>query len=681
MQFCILDIYAFQHTKFADRKSMRNWRIFNKREFAEELSKLEWTTIITPSMSTEVSCKKFINIINKLLDEMAPMKKLTKKEMSLKHKPWISLGILTSMKTRDKLLKDFLNETNITKKNELLIKYKKYRNTIVSLIRKNKKKYYFDYFTEHNSNIKKTWKGIRELININKRKSVSIKLLNENNNKITDTKEIANTFNTFYANMGSNIEKKIPKVQRCHSTYLNPQIHTQFDAQPCDDNEILAIISNFGTNKASGPNSIPTNLLKEFSAFLIPPIKSLINKSLTEGVFPSIFKIAQICPIFKKADKTKCVNYRPISLLSNLSKIFERVMYNRIEGYFERNKLIYDYQFGFRKNFSTEHALMSITEQIKANFRKQIFSCGVFVDLEKAFDTVNHQILMSKLKYYGLNGNAILWLTSYLMNRHQQVSIDGKVSDLKPITCGVPQGSILGPLLFLIYINDMNKAIKNSSVYHFADDTNLLYSHKNAKTLKKNMNKDLNTLSEWLCANRLSLNVGKTEFMIFRPPKKNLNERIILTLNRTKIYESTKIKYLGLILDSRLSWKEHTSELSKKLNRSVGMLYKTRHFCPTIVLKSLYYSIFHSHVSFGLPVWGHASDTYIDKIVKSQKKAIRAITFSKYCEHSTPLFKKIRNSKIQRPCLPKNSCIVMGSQKRNTTPIFIIILHKSKLYA
>ena len=162
---------------------------------------------------------------------------------------------------------------------------------------------------------------------------------------------------------------------------------------------------------------------------------------------------------------------------------------------------------------------MSITEQIRSNFRKKSYSCGVFVDLEKAFDTVNHSILISKLRYYGLKEPSLSWLSSYLSNRSQQVSLNGQLSTPKQVTCGVPQGSILGPLLFLIYINDMNKAINNSTVYHFADDTNLLYSHKNPKTLKKAMNRDLKSLYEWLCANRLSLNVGKTEFMIFRPPK------------------------------------------------------------------------------------------------------------------------------------------------------------------
>ena len=278
------------------------------------------------------------------------------------------------------------------------------------------------------------------------------------------------------------------------------------------------IIADFGVNKSSGPNSIPTNLLKEFSPQFIPPIKTLVNKSLTEGTFPSIFKLALICPIYKKSDKTKCVNYRPISLLSNLSKIFERIMYNRLEGYLESNNLIYDFQFGFRKKFSTDHALLSITEQIKNNFQNKNFSYGVFVDLEKAFDTVNHKILISKLKYYGFQENTLSWLTSYLSNRTHKVTLNGEISDSKPVSCGVPQGSILGPLLFLIYINDMNKAIRNSKVYHFADDTNLLFSHKNEKTLKRIVNKDLKNLYEWLCANRLSLNVAKTEFMIFRPP-------------------------------------------------------------------------------------------------------------------------------------------------------------------
>ena len=353
-------------------------------------------------------------------------------------------------------------------------------------------------------------------------------------------------------------------------------------------------------------------------------------------------------------------------------------MYNRLERYLERNKIIYNHQFGFHKGYSTEHALMSITEQIKSNCRLKKFSCGVFVDLEKAFDTVNHSILISKLKYYGIKDRYLSWFTSYLNDRSQQVSLNGQNSNSKPVTCGVPQGSILGPLLFLIYINDMNTAIKNSIVYHFADDTNLLYSHKNPNTLKKIMNTDLKTLYEWLCANRLSLNVGKTEFMIFRPPRKTLSDRIVLTLNKIKIYESSKIKYLGLILDSRLTWKDHINELSKKLNRSVGMLYKTCDFCPTSILKSLYYSIFNSHASYGLPVWGYADKTYINKIIKAQKKAIRAITFSKYREHSAPLLKKLEILKLQDLLYLRTASLLWDLSKGTLPPSLSTYFTKAK---
>ena len=217
-------------------------------------------------------------------------------------------------------------------------------------------------------------------------------------------------------------------------------------------------------------------------------------------------------------------------------------MYNRLENFLNENNLIYDLQYGFRKKFSTNHALISIVEQIRVNLDKKKYTCGVFVDLEKAFDTVNHKILLTKLNHYGINGISNSWLTSYLSDRTQSVSLDGEKSDILKISCGVPQGSILGPLLFLIYINDMHCALKESTVHHFADDTNLLYSHKDPDHIKKVMNKELKALYEWLCANRLSLNVSKTEFLVFRPPKKGLKNRMLLELNKTKIHESSKIK-------------------------------------------------------------------------------------------------------------------------------------------
>ena len=295
-------------------------------------------------------------------------------------------------------------------------------------------------------------------------------------------------------------------------------------------------------------------------------------------------------------------------------------MYTRLEDFLKTSEILYKFQFGFRKTYSTNHALLSIVEKIRNSLDKNMYTCGIFIDLEKAFDTVNHQIILSKLNHYGIRGVANSWFASYLSNRSQSFTLNGVTSSKREIKCGVPQGSILGPLLFLIYINDMHRAVQSSTLYHFADDTNLLYSNNSLKKLK------IAFLYDWLCANRLSLNAGKTEFIVFRPSRKQLDLRITLKLHHTKLYESTKIKYLGLILDNKLNWKAHIAELSKKLSRAVGMLYKIKTFVTTSVLRSLYYSLFNSHLAYGLVVWGSENKTDLDKIKNLQKIAIYAIS-------------------------------------------------------
>ena len=314
-------------------------------------------------------------------------------------------------------------------------------------------------------------------------------------------------------------------------------------------------------------------------------------------------------------------------------------MHTRLYSFFDDFELFYELQYGFRKKYSTDHAILSITEEIRQNIDNGKFTCGVFVDLEKAFDTVNHKILLAKLEHYGIRSVANNCFRSYLTNRKQMVDLGNGASTLQNVTCGVPQGSILGPLLFLIYINDMRNAVKFSIVHHFADDTNLLYSNKNQKLLRNNVNIDLELLFQWLCANRLSLNVKKTEFIVFRPPKIGMKNRITLTLNRCKIYESPKVKYLGIILDSKLSWKHHIFELSKKLSRSVGMLFKMKNLrCDDKILLSLYYSLFQSHLGYGLVAWGPS--IYTKTLFLIQKRAIRALSGLGYSDSTADSFKK-----------------------------------------
>ena len=661
-QFCQIDCFNKpKNKKYV--KYARSYRNFNQHEFGEELKQINWENLFSTNNNIQSLCSQFLEKIEKLLDEMAPVRKMTKKDLGLEQRPWITKGILISMKKRDQYYKVFAHNRDV----EIQKMYKLYRNMIITLTRRSKQNYYANFFTENQTNIKKTWDGIRNIINISKGKSTNFRKLVSNGKVIKGNREMANAMNTFFTNIGTSVEAKVPTTDKRFSSYLKHRNDNSIVLRECDATEIASIIKEMKSSKSCGPFSIPTGILKTFSSILINPIVFLMNKSLEDGIFPDFMKIASVCPIFKKNDKTRCENYRPISLLSNLSKIFERVMYVRVANFLEKYDTFYKLQFGFRKRYSTNHALLSIVENIRNNLDNKLYTCGVFVDLEKAFDTVNHKILVYKLDYYGIRGQANSWFKSYLTNRYQSVTLNGETSEKLPIGCGVPQGSILGPLLFLIYINDMNLAFKHALVHHFADDTNLLYSDKDPKRLKKIMNSELKLLFDWLCANRLSLNVNKTEFIIFRPPRKTLNYRFVLKLNNTSIYESHKIKYLGILLDDRLSWKVHLSELSKKLSRSVGMLYRLRHFCPNTVLRSLYFSLFNSHLSYGLPIWGNADRINIEKIKILQKRAVRAITFSSSLISSETIFKSLEILKLD-DMLRFQISALMWDYDHNTLP-------------
>ena len=256
-------------------------------------------------------------------------------------------------------------------------------------------------------------------------------------------------------------------------------------------------------------------------------------------------------------------------------------MYSRIITYLDSHRISFERQFGFRRSHSTTHTLINIVERIRKSLDDGNFACGVFVDFQKAFDTVDHSILISKLNHYGVRGKASDWFKSYLSNRSQFVSIISTNSSIKTIPHGVPQGSVLGPLLFLIYINDLNHAIFSSETFHFADDTHLLHFNLDLLSLCNRVNRDLRSLQTWLKANKISLNAGKTEFLIFRHRCKALPFTPFLKIGGKKIFQSRSIKYLGVLIDSHLNWKAHTASLSTKLARANGIISKLRHYVST----------------------------------------------------------------------------------------------------
>ena len=319
------------------------------------------------------------------------------------------------------------------------------------------------------------------------------------------------------------------------------------------------------------------------------------------GVFPSVLKTAKVIPVFKKDSKLDYSNYRPISLLSNIEKILEKLMYRRLYT-FLNNNIIYDLQFGFRKQYSTSHALISINENIQKALDDGNIGCGVFVDLQKAFDTVDHQILLAKLNHYGIRGVSNDWFKSYLSNRNQYVSIDGYESGLAAINCGVPQGSVLGPLQFLLYINDLNQAIKFCKVHHFADDTNLLCLSNSIKKLNKPINVN------WLNANKISLNVKKTEIVIFKSKQKKLEGDLKIKFCGKRLYPTESVKYLGVKIDTNLTW-QHVNDLSIKLNRANALLFKISKYVSLKIIRSIYFAICDSYLSYCCLVWAQNSST------------------------------------------------------------------------
>ena len=322
-----------------------------------------------------------------------------------------------------------------------------------------------------------------------------------------------------------------------------------------------------------------------------------------------------------------------------------------------------------------------MVENIKKSLDKKTKNlCGVFIDLQKAFDTVNHKILLDKLYHYGVRGQARLWFEPYLTDRKQKVQIASIDSRLMKTSCGVPQGSILRPLLFLLYIsdlrpllfllyiNDLRHATQKSLVHHFADDTNLIVSDRNLKNLRLKMNEELKSLYEWLCANRLSLNVVKTEFLLFRNNlSKNENFKFTLRLNNKTLYESHYVKYLGIIIDNKLNWKSYKKELTKTLGKAIGLLSKIRHFVTSSTLKHLYHSLFNSRLVYGCILWETATDVQLNRLHELQKRAIRTITYSRYNDHTSQHFRNLKILKLN-DYLKLQELLFMHDIEKNQLP-------------
>ena len=650
--FVIIPISKHNHLPKKHNIYKRDKRYFNTNNFLLDLLEIDMNNVIDiKSCDPNKSFNLLYDSINKLLDKHMPLRKITKKEHKMTFKPWITNDILQKINVKNKLYNKYTKCKNPDLKTEIFTSYKFHRNQLVQVIKSSKKSFYQNYFTENNKNLRKIWLGIKEIVNIKSKTQVLPTCLTVNNSNITDPVQISNQFNDYFSNIADNIlnERKFHGTKYFSEFLSDPSPNCITDEFiPTDEREIIDLISQLKTNKGKGPNSIPTTILHLIKLEIAKPLASIINLSFSTGIHPDKLKIAQVMPVFKKGSRLETCNYRPISLLSNINKIFEKVMYSRVYNYINKSDCFYPLQFGFRGKHSTNHALISIVDEINEALDKKKVVAGIFVDFQKAFDTVNHEILLKKLSHYGIKGNINNWFRSYLLDRKQFVSILGFNSAYSTIHHGVPQGSVLGPLLFLIYINDLNKAIKFSTTYHFADDTNLLRVDVSYKKLQSNINKDLKGLFNWLLANKISLNVAKTELIYFKKPlSPSPPSNLKIKLNGTQIFPTDSIKYLGIHLDNTLSGLSHCSQLIPKLRRSIGMLAKARYYLPTKELLAIYYATFASHLSYGCQIWTQHNNSFLKKVILLQKNALRTLTFSEQKAHTNPIFKALKILKFK----------------------------------
>lgn len=619
-------------------KLCRNFCSDSIRKINLLLSAQDWSSV-TSFININTCCSNFYAILFNILDSVSPL--LPFKQTYKKN--WVNKHIIHLSKIKHKL---YIKSIKLPSQRNISA-YKKFRNFFTRIKRKTERDFYILRFNNSHDS-KSQWNLIKEALNT-KCSSPQISKLTINNNTVQNKLEICEHFNEHFINISNKLLSNLPPVNTNPLSYMGPPISHSIGFHPITRSELLTLSGKLKNKKSYSDDGLNMFLVKNIISNIIVPLLHIFNLSLSSGIFPDCFKTSKVIPIFKKGDNANINNYRPISLLSPLSKILEKAVYMRLFSFFETHKIICNNQYGFRPSHSTELALLDYLHHILSKLNDKKLSVGLFLDLSKAFDVIDHNILLDKLHCYGIRGETLKWIQSYLSQRNQYVTIDNYQSSKALTSIGVPQGSILGPLLFLIYINDIHNISPETKCILFADDTNLLFTPDNI-SCSDYINSVLSELSNWFSSNKLTVNYSKCSYIIFGPKiLTNQVNNLNLMLNNVKINRVLSTKFLGVTISDNLSWDIHLQSISLKINKLIGIFYNIKNKLSRSALKILYNAFIYPYLTYCILLWGHCPNSHLNCLHVSQKRAIRLIFNLKPYSHTRSFF--VEHNILSLSCL------------------------------
>ena len=579
----------------------------------------------------------FFKDFNDLFNLTCPKKEVIVNKNNQKLNPWMTQGLLRSRKTKEKLHAAFIkNRTSINEQ-----KFKKYQRLYMKTIKKSKELQKTKFFRENSNNMKALWKATNDILNRKKKVNNFPEHFTNNNGTLTKTsQEVADGFNKFFASVGPKLAEQF---QDNGSDVDIEQRSETFEFKEITEGDILKIIDSMASKRSTGFDEVSNFILKSVKEGINKPLTHLINHSLKTGTIPKRLKEAKIIALYKSGDNTKFTNYRPISLLSVFSKLYEKVAHFQLYKFCEQN-ILTEHQFGFRKKSEITHSLLNFFNNVSKAGSKKLHM-AVFLDLKKAFDTVDHKILLKKMERYGVAGKTLEWFRDYLHQRTQYVSFDNTISSVEQITVGVPQGSILGPLLFLIFISDMPDHIK-AKTNLFADDTSYQISANNMGELISTANSELQKAANWFRMNKLTLHPDKTKFIIFNmkpQDEKDIKPVLLDGTELERIHEKGKtkcFKFLGTVIDEKLTWEHHINYVKNKIRKMTYRMIQIRKELTTEHKTLIYNGLYKPHFEYAISIWGGGKG--FNELNKMNKKLVRLVSGTNKFTHAEPLMKKLK---------------------------------------